>query len=126
MTNALELLKGAATTGTIAGKSPLDLFMDKIDTQIAYAGQVKAGKEISTRSLWFRKQGSEYIVRVGRNAFEIGGSKLFKAADLDKVVELLAAAKMVIQQDKKLQDAIATHSMDRSERLKKGRKAKAK
>lgn len=126
MTNALELLKASATTGIVGGKSPLDIFYSKIDTQIEYAGQVKAGKDINTRSLWFRKDGAGYVVRIGRNAFEIAGSKLFRAADLDKVIELLAAAKAAIQQDKKLQDVIALHSLERSERLKKGRKAKAK
>lgn len=121
MTNAIELLKASATTGHVAGQNPLDIFYNKIDTQISYAKQVKEGKEINTRSLWFRKQGSEYIVRIGRNAFEIAGSKLFRAADLDKVVELLTAAKAAIGQDKDLQDKIALHSMERSERLKKGR-----
>jgi hypothetical protein len=51
---------------------------------------------------------------------------LFKAADLDAVIALLGAAKEAIAADKKLQDAIALHSMERSERLKKGRKPKAK
>lgn len=121
MTNALELLKASATSGVIGGQNPLDIFYSKIDAQIANAKAVKEGKEINTRSLWFRKQGNEYIVRIGHNAFEIAGSKLFKAADLDKVVELLAAAKAAIQADKDLQDKIALHSMERSERLKKGR-----
>jgi len=121
MTNALELLKASATTGVVGGQNPLDIFYGKIATQIAFAGQVKEGKAINTRSLWFRKDGSGYVVRVGRNAFEIAGSKLFRAKDLDAVVEILNAAKMAIEQDKKLQDAIALHSMERSDRLKKGR-----
>lgn len=121
MTNAIELLKASATTGVVGGQNPLSIFYGKIDAQIANAKQVKEGKTINTRSLWFRKQGNEYIVRIGRNAFEIAGSKLFKAADLDGVVELLTAAKMAIGQDKELQDKIALHSMERSERLKKGR-----
>ncbi|HWV32182.1 MAG TPA: hypothetical protein VN038_21120 [Dyadobacter sp.] len=120
----MELLKAAATTGHVGGRSPLDIFYDKIKTQIEYAGQVKAGKDISTRSLWFRKDGAGYVVRIGRNAFEIAGSKLFRAADLDKVVEILTAAKMTIEQDKKLHDTIALHSLERSERLKKGRAKK--
>ncbi|MBB2905815.1 hypothetical protein FHR76_002197 [Rhizobium sp. RAS22] len=124
MTNALELLKASATTGHVGGRNPLEIFYDKIRTQIEYAGQVKAGKDISTRSLWFRKDGAGYIVRIGRNAFEIAGSKLFRAVDLDKVVEILNAAKMAIEQDKKLQDTIALHSLERSERLKKGRAKK--
>ena len=121
MTNALELLKSAATTGTVAGKSPLDIFYGKLDTQIEYAKQVKAGKDINTRSLWFRKDGAGYILRIGRNAFEIAGSKLFKAKDLDHVVTLLVAAKEAIKGDTKLQDLIAMHSLERSERLKAGR-----
>lgn len=127
MTNALEFLKSAATTGNVGGKNPLDIFYGKIEQQIEYAMQIKAGKDINTRSCWFRKDGGNYIVRVGRNAFEVAGSKLFKAADLDGVVELLTAAREAIRADKKLQDTIALHSLERSERLKKGRaKSKAK
>ncbi|MNV66088.1 hypothetical protein D3C71_1588240 [compost metagenome] len=125
MANALETLKAAATTGNVGGRNPLEIFNDKINTQIAYAGQVKEGKTINTRSLWFRKDGAGYVVRIGRNAFEIAGSKLFKAADLDAVVTILNAAKEAIAADKKLQDQIALHSMERSERLKTGR-AKSK
>ncbi|MNT57103.1 hypothetical protein D3C72_1944510 [compost metagenome] len=66
-------------------------------------------------------------MRIGRNAFEIAGSKLFRAADLDKVADILKAAGEAILQDKDLQDKIALHSMERSERLKVGRaKGKAK
>ncbi|MCY1741437.1 hypothetical protein [Ensifer sp. SL37] len=121
MTNALELLKASATTGTVGGRNPLDIFYSKIDTQIAFAKQIKEGKPVNSRSTWFRKDGAGYVVRIGRNAFEIAGSKLFRASDLDGVVELLTAAKAAIGQDKKLQDAIALHSMERSERLKAGR-----
>ncbi|MBN7809095.1 hypothetical protein JZX86_27635 [Agrobacterium rosae] len=121
MANAIELLKSAATTGHIAGQNPVDIFYGKLATQIDYAKQVGEGKAINTRSLWFRKQGAEYIVRIGRNAFEIAGSKLFRATNLDGVVAILNAAKQAIESDKKLQDAIAIHSMERSERLKAGR-----
>ncbi|MCZ7975042.1 hypothetical protein O9X80_11140 [Agrobacterium salinitolerans] len=124
MTNALELLKASATTGHVGGRNPLEIFYDKIRTQIEYAGQIKEGKDINTRSLWFRRDGAGYVVRIGRNAFEIAGSKLFRAADLDKVAEILTAAKTTIEQDKKLQDTIALHSLERSERLKKGRAKK--
>ncbi|MDT4832136.1 hypothetical protein FQZ97_656770 [compost metagenome] len=127
MTNALELLKSAATTGNVGGRSPLDIFYGKINTQIDFAKQMKEGKPVNSRSTWFRKDGAGFIVRIGRNAFEVAGSKLFRANDLDGVVELLTAAKAAIGQDKKLQDVIALHSMERSERLKKGRaKNKAK
>lgn len=44
MTNALELLKSVATTGSVGGKSPVDIFTGKIDAQIAYVNQIKAGK----------------------------------------------------------------------------------
>lgn len=124
MTNALELLKSAATTGTVGGRNPLEIFYSKLDTQIEYAKQMKEGKPVNSRSTWFRKDGAGYVVRIGRNAVEIAGSKLFRAEDLDKVVELLTAARAAIGQDKKLQDAIALHSMERSERLKKGRAKK--
>lgn len=121
MANALDTLKAAATTGHVGGQNPVDIFYTKLQTQIDYAKQVKEGKQINSRSLWFRKQGAEYVVRIGRNAFEIAGSKLFKAADLDGVVTILKAAKEAIQQDKALQDKIAIQSMERSERLKAGR-----
>ncbi|MEW9616040.1 hypothetical protein AB3G45_19685 [Shinella sp. S4-D37] len=123
MISALEILKSAATTGNVGNKNPLDIFYMKLDQQIEYAKQVKSGKELNTRSLWFRRDGANFVVRVGRNAFEIAGSKLFRAADLDAVVEILAAAKEAIKGDKALQDVIALHSMERSERLKKGRAA---
>lgn len=127
MSNALETLKAAATTGNVGGQSPVDIFFDKLDAQVAYVTDVKEGKQINSRSLWFRKDGPGYIVRIGRNAFEIAGSKLFKANDLDGVVTILNAAKEAIKADTKLQDAIAVHSMERSERLKAGRaKGKAK
>ncbi len=121
MANALELLKTLATTGNVGGKNPLDIFYGKIGTQIEYAGQVKDGRAIDKRSLWFRKDGAGYIVRIGRNAFEIVGSKFFEVADLDAVATLLDAAKEAIKADKKPQDVIALHSMERSEQLKAGR-----
>ncbi|UPA25362.1 hypothetical protein [Shinella oryzae] len=123
MTIALELLRAAATTGNVGNKNPLDIFYEKLDKQIEYAKQIKAGKDINSRSCWFRRDGANYVVRIGRNAFEIAGSKLFRAADLDGVMEVLGAAKDAIKADTALQDAIALHSMERSERLKKGRAA---
>lgn len=44
--------------------------------------------------------------------------------DLDHVATILKAAKEAIAADKKLQDTIALHSMELSERLKKGRAKK--
>ncbi|MGE6781291.1 hypothetical protein ACQKGL_02075 [Ensifer adhaerens] len=127
MTSALELLKSAATTGFVGGKTPLEIFYSKIDVQIEYVKQAKEGKDLKQRSLWFRKDGAGYVVRIGRNAFEIIGSKLFRAADLDGVVTILDAAREAIKQDKKLQEHITQFSAERSERLKKGRaKNKAK
>jgi hypothetical protein len=126
MANAMELLKSAATTGASGNRNPLDIFYGKLDTQIEYAKQVKDGKTLNSRSLWFRKDGAGYVVRIGRNGFELAGSKLFKAADLDAVQEVLKAAKDVIQSDKKVQDMIALHSMERSTRLKAGRANKKK
>ena len=127
MTNALELLKSAATTGVIGGQSPLEIFYSKLRQQLKFANEMKEGKQHKTRSLWFRKDRDGYVVRIGRNAFEIAGSKLFRATDLDKVIEILTAAEMAVQQDQKLQAAIADHSKERSARLKAGRaKKKAK
>ncbi len=127
MTNAIELLKSAATAGVIGGQSAIDIFYGKLEEQKKFAAEVKDGKEHKTRSLWFRKDRDGYVVRIGRAAHEIAGSRLFRAKDLDAVVEILTAAKMAVEQDKKLQEAIAKHSADRSERLKAGRaKKKAK
>lgn len=126
MANPMELLKAAATTGVVGGQTPLEIFYGKLAAQIENAKQVKAGKELNTRSLWFRKDAQGYVVRIGRNAFEIAGSKLFRAKDLDGVVTILAAAHDAIQADEKLQASIAKHSAERSERLKAGRAKKAK
>ncbi|WP_018898916.1 hypothetical protein [Rhizobium sp. 2MFCol3.1] len=122
----MELLKAAATTGVVGGQTPLEIFYGKLAAQIENAKQVKAGKELNTRSLWFRKDAQGYVVRIGRNAFEIAGSKLFRAPDLDGVIKVLDAAKEVIDGDKALQEKIAKHSAERSARLKAGRAKKAK
>ncbi|PDS75450.1 hypothetical protein [Rhizobium sp. L43] len=126
MANALELLKSAATAGVVGGQSPLEIFYSKLDQQVKLAGEVKDGKTHKTRSLWFRKDRDGYVVRIGRNAFEVAGSKLFRAADLDAVVAILTAAKEAIAADDKLQAVIAKHSAERSARLKAGRAKKAK
>ncbi|WP_368516672.1 hypothetical protein [Rhizobium sp.] len=121
MTNAIELLKAAATTGTVGGQSPIEVFYSKLAQQVKLAGEVKEGKAHNTRSLWFRKDRDGYVVRIGRNAFEVAGSKLFRAKDLDEVVAILSAAKEAIEGDAKLQAAITKHSAERSARLKAGR-----
>lgn len=127
MANAIELLKAAATSGVVGGQSPLEIFYSKLAEQVRLAGEVKGGKQINTRSLWFRKDREGYVVRIGRMALEVAGSKLFRAKDLDEVVAILGAAKEAIAADDKLQAAIAKHSVERSARLKAGRaKRKAK
>jgi len=124
MASAIELLKSKATSGAITGKSPLEIFYGKLSQQVQFAKDIDGGKTHNTRSLWFRKDADGYVVRIGRNAFEIAGSKLFRAVNLAGVVEILNAAKEAIEADKKLQDVIALHSMERSERLKAGRSKK--
>ena len=124
MANALDILKVAATTGVVGGHSPLEIFYGKLDHQVALAGEVKERKTHNTRSLWLRKDANGYVVRIGRNAFEIAGSKLFRAKDLDEVAAILKAAREVIAGDEKLQAAIAMHSTERSARLKAGRAKK--
>lgn len=122
MSKALDILKAAATNQMqVVSSNPVDIFLNKINQQITYVSETKEGKQHNTRSLWFKKNGNEYVVRIGRMALEIGGAKAFKANDLDAVVVLLNAAKDEIQSDKKLQDTIAVYSMERSERLKQGR-----
>lgn len=127
MTTHIEILKPAATTGPVVGKNPVEILLAKLDQQASYPGDLIAASLVSGRSLWFRRDGAGRIVRIGRNAFDIAGSKLFRAADLEKVIEILNATKAAIQTDKKLQDTIALHSLKRSKQLKAGRtKGKAK
>lgn len=44
MANPLELLKAVETTGAVAGKTPVEIFYNKLQTQIEYAGQIKAAR----------------------------------------------------------------------------------
>lgn len=124
MANAIELLKSAATSGAVGGQTPMEIFYSKLEEQIKNAEEIKGGKQMKTRSLWFRKDRDGYVVRIGRAAFEIAGSRLFRAKDLDGVIGLLSAAKEAIQADEKLQAQIAKHSAERSARLKAGRAKK--
>lgn len=127
MTNALELLKSAATSAPVGGKTPVDVFISKIQQQKAYIADMKANKAVNSRVLWFKKQGGEYVLRVGRSGLEIAGSKFFKAKDLDAVADLLDAVKSAIEADKALQDEIAKTAQDRTAKLRAGRaKKKAK
>ena len=68
MTNALELLKASATTGTVGSRSPLDIFYGKINTQIEFAKQMKDGKPANSRSTWFRKDGAGFHLWLERSA----------------------------------------------------------
>lgn len=126
MTNALELLKAAATNNAnIGNKTAVEVFIGKIAQQIEYATEVKEGKrENNTRSLWFKKNGATFIVRIGRTAMEIAGAKAFTANNIDGVIAILNAATTEIQRDTKLQEAITRTANERSTRLKAGRAAK--
>lgn len=127
MTNALELLKASATTQPVGGKGAVEVFLGKIDQQKAHVKELQADKKVNTRLLWFRKQGTEYVVRAGRSGLEIAGAKFFSAKDLDGVATLFDAMKAAIEQDKALQEAIVKAAATRTDKLRAGRaKKKAK
>lgn len=126
MSDAMELLKAAATSGYVTGGDAVDKFVNRVNEQKALIKKIAAGEKISQRSLWFKKDAEGYVVRIGRNAFEVAGSKLFRAADLDGVTAVLDAAMEIIKGDDKLRAMITKHSVDKSAQLKAGRKPKKK
>jgi hypothetical protein len=125
-TNVRELLFARATQApTVTGNDPVAVFLAKIDTQIGFANDAKAGKEVSKRSVWFKKVPTGYNVRIGRAGFDMGqGNTLFAAKTLDEVIEILDFAKQLIPTDEAIGKQIVKLSKERSERLRKTRGAK--
>jgi hypothetical protein len=113
--NALDLLEPTATTDNVDGSNGLEIFDDKIDTQIAYAGQVQEGEEINTRSFCVSKDGAGYVIQIGRYGSR---SPTAQSSAIRTLImsAILTGAKDAIASNKKLQDAIAVHSMKCNER----------
>ena len=102
---------------------PVSIFGTKIDKQIEFARTAEKGGEVNTRSVWFKRSGEGYIVKIGRDALDFGeGKTLFAAKTLAEVVELLESAKTIIAETPALKQQIETRSKERSERLQKAKK----
>lgn len=123
---ALDILKAAATTATVMGSDPIANFQRKCDEQIAFVEQVKAGKEVSKRSLWFKKVGAHYEMYITKSKVTLAGTNVFKADDLDGVINVIKAAKEFVAGDSAVQAEITKQSNARSARLKAGRAKKTK
>ncbi|UYW27713.1 hypothetical protein OKC48_04155 [Methylorubrum extorquens] len=109
---------------TITDRDPVAVFFRKIDRQIALAKEAKDGKPSNARVAWFKKDGSGYRLKIGREGLKFGEHQWFKAADLDEVIERLTMARQVIEANDALKTQIATNSKARSERMQGSRKAK--
>ncbi|CAO4182118.1 hypothetical protein EEDFHM_04066 [Methylorubrum populi] len=108
----------------ITDRDPVAVFFRKIDRQIALAREAKEGKDTNARVAWFKRDGSGYRLKIGREGLKFGEHQWFKAADLDEVIERLTLAQQVIEANDALKAQIATNSKARSERMQGSRKAK--
>lgn len=108
----------------ITDRDPVAVFFCKIDRQIALAKEGKEGKDVNARVAWFKRDGSGYRLKIGREGLKFGEHQWFKAADLDEVIERLTMARQVIEASDALKTQIATNSKARSERMQGSRKAK--
>lgn len=125
MSNALELLKSAATV-RVTGNDPVKTFVNRINTQLAYAKDIKDGKTVNSKSTWFKRNGTGYLVSIGRSPLAIAGTEWFAADDIDGVIAVLAAGREVIQTDKQVQAAVIERAAVKGAKLAAARKAKAK
>ena len=105
-------------------RDPVSVFFRKIDRQIALAKEAKEGKDTNARVAWFKRDGTGYRLKIGREGLKFGEHQWFKAADLDEVIERLTMARQVIEGSDALKAQIATNSKARSERMQGSRKAK--
>lgn len=105
-------------------RDPVAVFFRKIDRQIALAKEAKEGRDTNARVAWFKRDGSGYRLKIGREGLKFGEHQWFKAADLDEVIERLTMARQVIEANEVLKAQIATNSKARSERIQGSRKAK--
>ena len=109
---------------TIMDRDPVAVFFRKIERQIALAKEAKEGKDTNARVAWFKRDGSGYRLKIGREGLKFGEHQWFKAADLDEVIERLTMARQVIEGSDALKAQIATNSKARSERMQGSRKTK--
>jgi len=70
MANALETREAAATAGHVYGQSP-EKSSSQNSTRRSNTLIRSRNAKIASKSLRFRKQGADYVVRIGRNALEI-------------------------------------------------------
>jgi hypothetical protein len=98
-------------------RDPVAVFFRKIDRQIALAREAKEGKDTNARVAWFKRDGSGYRLKIGRERLRFGEHQWFAAATLDEVIERLTMARQVIEGSDTLRAQIATNSKARSERM---------
>ncbi|MGC5777584.1 hypothetical protein [Methylobacterium sp. NFXW15] len=114
----------APAQNTITDRDPVAVFFRKIDRQIALAREAKDGKDTNARVAWFKRDGSGYRLKIGREGLKFGEHQWFRADSLDDVIERLSMARQVIEASDPLKAQIATNSKARSERMQGSRKAK--
>jgi hypothetical protein len=107
-----------------ADRDPTSVFFGKIERQIALARQAKSGTAVSARVAWFKRDGSGYRLKIGREGLRFGDHQWFAADNLDEVVERLSMARQVIEASEPLRAQIIANSRARSERMQGTRKAK--
>ena len=108
----------------ITDRDPVAVFFRKIDRQIALAKEAKEGMDTNARVAWFKRDGSGYRLKIGREGLKFGEHQWFKADSLDEVIERLTMARQVIEGSDALKAQIATNSKARSERMQGSRKAR--
>ena len=119
-----QFIAFAAPTVNLTDRDPVAVFFRKIDRQIALAREAKEGKEANARAAWFKRDGSGYRLKIGREGLRFGDHQWFAAANLDEVIERLSMARLVIEASEPLRAQITTNSKARSERMRGSRKAK--
>ncbi|CAO4148650.1 hypothetical protein GPNCGGLF_LOCUS2949 [Methylorubrum aminovorans] len=107
-------------------RDPVAVFFRKIDRQVALAKEAKEGKPSNARVAWFKRDGSGYRLKIGREGLKFGEHQWFKADSLDEVIERLTMARQVIESSDPLKAQIATNSKARGDRMKGTRKPKDK
>lgn len=119
-----QFLAFAASSANNTDRDPVSVFFHKIDRQIALAKDAREGKEANARVAWFKRDGSGYRLKIGREGLRFGDHQWFAAANLDEVVERLSMARQVIEASEPLRAQIIANSKARSARMQGTRKAK--
>lgn len=114
----------APTQNAPIARDAVSVFFAKIDRQIALARAAKEGTAANARVAWFKRDGSGYRLKIGREALKFGDHQWFAAATLDEVIERLTMAQQVIESSDALRQQIVKNSNARSERMQGARKAK--